>query len=623
MPGKKHTFFITIIFALVNLIYSQESVKSLNVVRTSSPVIDGVLNETVWMTSKIASGFIQTDPVEGAPASEKTEVMILYDEKNLYFGIKCYDSEPDKIIATEMRRDSQFENDDVIIIFLDTYHDHRNAFTFAVNPLGAKSDAQITDEGASINFDWNGIWFCDVKRTDIGWTAEIAVPFNTLRFEQKEENTFGFNILRLIPRKREESYWSPISRDFGMLRPLKVSAYGELHGLKNIRHTQNFELKPYVLPGISRDFEEEDQYNNELKTGIDLKYKITSNLIADITYNTDFAQVEADEERVNLTRFDLFFPEKREFFLEGADIFTFGERADIFGSPERNLLFFSRRIGISDDSEMIPIIGGAKITGKSGKYNLGVLNLTTNKTSYYNDDDEHVNINKTNFTVLRTKRDILAKSSVGMIFLNKDAMNSNNYDRGLGLDFDLNFYRNLNLRGYLAKNYSGLKTDKNTSGYMDFKWGSDLHEINISYLDVGENFDPEMGFIPRTDIKRTKANFSYSPRPKILSLRQTYVFNNFTYLTDHSNKLLTRENMMGAFLIFENGSNLIFGHFDNYEFLDESFEIRDGVEIPIGIYKYNSNYLSFQSDGTKNIWVNAENMNGGFLSGKINSLNIN
>jgi len=584
--------------------------------------IDGRLDEKVWDLANTATNFIQTEPEEGKPATEKTEVKILYDEKNLYFGIICYDSNPDKITATEMRRDSKFENDDFVAIMLDTYHDHRNAMVFTVNALGAKLDVLITDEGANINQDWNGIWYCDAEINAKGWTAELSIPFNTLRFEQKQEITFGFNILRMIARKREEVYWMPMSRDYGHLRMFKISAYGHLNGLKDIQQKQNFELKPFVLSGVTKDFEEPEDLNKELKTGIDLKYKLTPNLIADITYNTDFAQVEADEERVNLTRFDLFYPEKREFFLEGADIFTFGERAKFIGEMGRNLLFFSRRIGISEDGEKIPIIGGTKITGKINKNNIGFLNLTTNDKTYINDDDEEVHIPKTNFTVLRTKRDILSKSYVGLLFTNKDKFSSGEYDRSIGLDFDFNFHNNLKLGGYLAGNYSPVKTENNLSGYLNFVWGSDLHNINISYIDIGKNFDPEMGFIRRTDIKRTKVDLEFSPRPSIKFLRKIYFFENFSYLTDHNNKLLTRNNFFGIFNLFENGSRFMIGYSDNYDFLDETFEVKEDAEIPVGLYKFSSFFSFFQSDGTKDVWIKMTERFGEFYNGKINSLDF-
>ncbi|MDZ7261480.1 MAG: carbohydrate binding family 9 domain-containing protein, partial [candidate division KSB1 bacterium] len=260
----------------------------------------------------------------------KTEVRVLYDRKNLYLGITCFDSQPEKIIATEMRRDSQLEKNDAITLIFDTFHDHRNCFFFSFNPLGARTDGIVTDEGRDINQDWDGVWYCATSIDHQGWYGEVAIPFRTFRFRKAEEQTWGFNVIRLIRRKNEVVSWTPLLRDYGFMPQFKISRIGHLTGLKGLQQRNTIQVNPYILGRMERDYYE-TQAKGTSDVGLDIKYSLSSNLIADLTVNTDFAQVEADEVQVNLTRFNLFFPEKRDFFLEGAGMFRFGERMPAMG----------------------------------------------------------------------------------------------------------------------------------------------------------------------------------------------------------------------------------------------------------------------------------------------------
>ena len=294
--------------------------------------IDGRLNEQEWNLAQPVSNFTQLEPEEGMPASESTEVLILYDDNNLYLGIKCFDSQPEKIVANVMCRDADLSKNDMAGILLDSFHDHRNAFCFVFNPLGAKQDGLITDEGKGKNFDWDGVWECAASRDSSGWYGELAIPFRTLRFQEKENQTWGINVSRIIRRRNEVVFWTPIKRDYGMDPWAKISMIGHLKGLENLKQKRNLYFKPYVLAEIARESEDrETEFSPE--AGLDLKYGISSSLTLDLTLNTDFAQVEADQYQVNLNRFDLFFPEKRDFFLEGAGIFHFGERIPPYGGP--------------------------------------------------------------------------------------------------------------------------------------------------------------------------------------------------------------------------------------------------------------------------------------------------
>ncbi|MEW6455638.1 MAG: DUF5916 domain-containing protein [Acidobacteriota bacterium] len=495
--------------------------------------IDGRLDEKEWEKAVVVDRFIQREPREGEPVSERTEVCIMYDDDNLYIGFRCLDREVSKIVANEMRRDIDLLNNDCIEIYLDTYHDHRSAFYFCTNPLGAQRDgiimADVPDEGQ--NWDWNGVWENASSIDNAGWTAEISIPFKTLRFHKSEDIIWGINLSRYIPRKREEAFFSPILRDYGYWGKYRVSAYGHLTGIRDLRQPKKLELKPYTLTGVQSDFIESHNYDRRLNFGIDLKYHLTSNLTMDISWNTDFAQVEADQEQVNLTRFELFFPEKRDFFLEGASIFRFGERTFSPVIPA-SVLFFSRRIGLSEDNRPIPLLGGLKMTGKTGGFNLGFLNITAKRTSYTNDNDEYIAIPRTNFSVLRVKKDILTNSFMGFIGLNKDSLDGKDFNRGVGIDANIFLSRNAQISGFLAKTFSLEKNRNDFAAYGDFFYNDDLWTIFLSQNTIQDNFNPEMGFMPRTGIRKTQINFGISPRPKILNIRQVSFFNDFNYFAN-------------------------------------------------------------------------------------------
>ncbi len=590
---------------------------------TVSPKIDGHLDDPCWNFPVTAADFRQREPEENAPATEKTEIRIAYDDRNLYFAIRCYDSAPEKIIANEMRRDNDPSNNDYVEILLDTYNDNRNAFYFATTPTGLLVDGLIRNEGDNINLDWNGIWDCSAATDDKGWTAEIYIPLRMLRFNKSHEQTWGINIGRHIPRKREETFWKPVKREWGISGKYKVSKFGDLNGLTDLKQGGRFEFKPYVYTGAEKEYESGNKdFDSLIKGGVDLKMRISSNIIADLTYNTDFAQVESDQEVVNLTRFDLFFPEKREFFLEGMNIFHFGERPNTFGGDQgASRLFFSRNIGLSDDGEPLPIVGGIKSTGKVGETNYGLLNVLTDASSYYNDDDEYVSIDKTNYSVFRLNHNILNNSSIGAIALNKQPVDGKEYNRAFGIDGKFNIYKELKFTGYLAKTSTPGINNRDWSGAADLYLNSDKWGFVLKYHDVGENFDPQIGFFPRTDIKRTSFNFFYSPRPDILKLRQSWFFTDSNINYDHNNIMLDRQVFFGNFNLFKNGSTLFYGFISNYEYVDEEFEIGDAT-VKADEYDSFSFISDIATDGSKPLSLNLNSFLGGFYDGNIKSFNL-
>lgn len=617
--GRVNVFFAAA-FLFSSSLFSLEAENfQITALKISQPItIDGHLHETSWKRASFINNFTQREPKEGNPATESTEVRILYDDKYLYIGVICFDSQPDRIVANEMRRDSDLKDNDYFEIFIDTFHDHRNSFYFVINPLGARRDALIRDEGSSINWNWDGIWRTRVKRTEKGWTAEIALPLYTLRFKKSRNLSWGINFGRHIARKREENYWSPILRDFGWFGKYKVSFFGHLTGLENLSRGKRVQLMPYLIGGGTQE-EEDESLSRSGDLGLDLKYRLTSNLTADITINTDFAQVEADQEQFNLTRFSLFFPEKRGFFLEGADIFRIGERYREY-EPPSTLFFFSRTIGLSEDGREIPVLGGLRITGKAGRYDLGILDIITDRTSY-EEDGEHVNIERTNYSVFRFKRDFFKKSTAGIMLLSKDSLDSSYYNRGAAFDFNLAFGQSFQMLGFAAKTFSPGLEGKDWAANMDILWSSDLWLLEFAYTDIGENFNSEMGFIPRTDIRKIKGNFSIGPRPNIMNIRQAFFFNDVTYIENHSGQIESRNIINGIFNLFQDGSQLFIGYVQNYEYLSEDFEIKEDVFIPAGAHEFNMISNFFETDRSKNIALWAETNYGQFYNGRLFRIN--
>lgn len=615
--GKKAIFLygLTFVFTFFGTLSLAQTENLATAVRTSIQIsVDGRLSEEPWHRAQKIDGFTQKDPQEGELASEQTEVRIVYDDKYLYLGIICFDSQADKIVANEMRRDGELKDNDYFEIYIDSFHDHRNAFYFAINPLGARRDGLIRDEGSSINWDWDGIWLTRVIRLKNCWTAEVAIPFYTLRFENHKNMNWGINFGRHIARKREESYWSPILRDYGRQGKYKVSFFGHLSGLDDLKSGKRVQIMPYVIGGGTQG-EGEDSLSQSGDMGLDLKYRLTPNLTADITVNTDFAQVEADQEQFNLTRFSLFFPEKRGFFLEGADIFRIGERYREFQPPSA-LLFFSRTIGLSEDGKEIPVIGGMRMTGKAGRYDLGVLELLTDRTSYI-EDDERIDVERTIYSVFRLKRDIFNKSTFGLMFLSKNSLDSSAFNGGAGFDFNLAFGQSVKMMGFAAKTFTPGIIGKDLAAYMDFIYESDTLKVDVAYTDIGENFNAEMGFIPRLDIRKVRGNVTYGFRPNILNTRKFHLFNRLTYIETHSGQIESRDNMTGIWNTFQNGSYLFVGYIQNYEHLVQSFEIKKDVLIPEGIHKFNQMTASYESDKSRRFALHAETSFGQFYNGRL------
>ena len=563
--------------------------------------LDGRLDEQVYQTVPAVTGFIQDAPDEGAPATERTETWILFDARNIYVAGRLWDSAPpSEWVANEMRRDAfqLIQNDSLSVVF-DTFYDRRNGVGFYTNALGAVSDFALTNEG-NPNMDWNPVWDVRTGRFEGGWTVEMEIPFRSLRYRPGPAQVWGVQLRRNVRRKNEWAYITPlpISAGSGSGGIFRVSEAATLVGLEVPSGSKNLEIKPYGIGGSSTDVNATPPKTNDGDGdfGVDVKYGITQNLTADFTYNTDFAQVEVDEQQVNLTRFNLFFPEKREFFLEGRGIFDFarggvggrggalrrgGSGGGFFGGGNAPTLFFSRRIGL-ERGTVVPIVGGGRVTGKIGAFDVGLLSIQT--------DDEVVSgAEMTNFTVVRVKRDILRRSSVGTLFTNRSvSLTGDGSSQAFGADATFSFYDYVSLLGYVARTQTPGLDGEDTSYQGRFNYGGDRYGFQAEHLVVEDNFVPEVGFVRRDNFRRTYASGRFSPRPRsIEAIRQFRVEGSLDYiLTADTGQVETRQTQLGFSTEFENSDRVGVSVADNYEFLVQPFTPGRGVALPVGGYSF-------------------------------------
>ena len=427
------------------------------------------------------------------------------------------------------------------------------------------------------------MWDCRSKINDTHWTTEIAIPFSQLRFNRSDSMVWGANFGRTIRQKKEEATWVPVSRQYGSRSKYRTANLGSLVGLAGITPSRRLEVLPYVLPGVNR-IEGDEGIDSKFDIGLDLKYGLTSNLTADLTLNTDFAQVEADQEQVNLTRFSLYFPEKRPFFLEGAGLFDFGIPRPSFFNPPPLLLFYSRRIGL-EEGYAIPIMGGSKITGKVGPYGIGLLNVLTDEfhtDSSVTDEDDIVDLSRTNYSVLRVTRDLFSGSSIGAIAINKQ--DTDTYNRAGGLDFAYRPNDSIDVRGLWARTYEEDVSVKNDAMYFGSTWRNSLLQFNGTYTFIGENFNPEVGFVRRQGSRRFRGQMRFTPWPRKFGIRRIFMGPEVDYILNQDDELETREFSLTNWFQLEQGSWVNVEIRRTSEFLDEEFEIRDGVIIPIDDY---------------------------------------
>ena len=586
--------------------------------RTSEKIkVDGVLDEPVWHSVEPIRQLYQIQPDQGEPATEQSEVRILYDDKKLYFGFIFFDSEMDKIVANDMRRDSSgLRSNDYGFLLLDTYNDRRNAVFFRFTPVGGMEDTAVSNSGGSLNTSWDIVWECRCRINEDNWTVEIAIPFSQLRFERRDVMNWGINFGREIARKQEIDAWNEAPKTYGGLAKYRTAYFGTLEGLEGITPSRHLELLPYVLPGASYGSSTEET-EGVFETGVDLKYGITPNLTADLTVNTDFAQVEADQEQVNLTRFSLFFPEQRPFFLEGASIFDVGIPRPSFRRPPPLLLFYSRRIGLAG-GRAIPILGGGKMTGKIGPYGIGILNVFTDK---YEDnlpgipEEDIFSEPRTNYSVARVNRDILKGSTVGGILINKQDADASNSTAGL--DFSYRPTREINIQGLFSRTLEDFEVDfsqKSNAFFIGGDWRTNLFRLDGSYTDIGEDFNPEVGYIQRTDVRRFRGAGSYTPWPDAFGIREIQIGPEIDLVLTQENELETQEITFDTEFEFKTGDDIGFQVKNTIENLDVGFNLQ-GKEIPEGDYNFTSFQVSASTSSSRMIAGQLQVEFGNFYSG--------
>ena len=625
--------------------FSQEAVdfetarfdRRLEAVRATQPIrIDGVLDEDAWEGAPLASGFTQGNPNEGMPATFETEVRVLYDDEFLYFGAFAHDDAPDRIIVNDLSRDFSTRAGDIFGVVLDTFHDRRNGYMFETNPAGAKFDGQVFNEGREFNRDWDGVWHVRTLRTEGGWQAEMAIPFKTLRFRENPEQTWGINFLRRVRRLNEDAFWAPIPRFFNFAR---ISYSGTLEGLTGLESGGRFKVTPYVGAETSQGaFDSDEDSRNSADIGVDAKVLIGSGLNLDLTVNTDFSQVEADIQQVNLTRYSLFFPEKRDFFIENSGIFRFGVPSDSrltqfradFGqafnpsvlrsSQSRGddlYLFFSRRIGLSAAGAPIPVLGGGRLTGRAGAYELGVMSIQTGK----HDDAAW----SENYSAVRVRRNVGGNSDVGAIFLNREAgSGGDHFNRSMGADANIRITPELELNSYWARTMSPDRSGDDHAGRAALNYDGRLWQLRGAWSVLGEDFNPEMGFAPRVGIRRLLGYVGYHYRPAWWSdfLREFNPHFEFNDFVNSDGELVSRYVNSHFAFRHQNGSLFEFGHNNSIENTFTAFSIHPTTVVGPGEHHYDEWFVMLFSNPSRPLSLNGRYDWGGFYSGTRKALNL-
>ena len=586
-------------------------------VRLTSPLrIDGRLDEAIYGDVPPMSDFIQQEPKEGAPATEKTDAWVFFDDTNLYVVCRCWESDPAKIVANEMRRDNQnLVSNDQFGWSIDTFHDRRNGMIFEVGAGGGRTDGQVSNE-RQFSFDWNPIWEVKTARFEGGYVVEAALPFKSIRYRPGVEQVWGIQMRRRNMAKNEYSYLNPVPASVGMGGHFRVSLAATLVGIEAPSGSRNLDIKPYATASLTTDKAARPAVNGDTggDIGVDVKYGVTQSLTADFTVNTDFAQVEADEQQVNLTRFNLFFPEKRDFFLENSGIFSFGAATTMAGAAgETPLLFHSRTIGLYQGRE-VPIRAGARLSGRAGPFTIGALNVQSG-------DDALSAAEATNFTVVRLRRDVLNRSNVGVIATNRtvgaDGLGAS---QSYGADGSFSFGSDLIFNGYWAQT----RTENVASGddtsyraYVDYD--ADRFGVQFDHLMVGRQFDPQLGFLRRRDMSKNAGVLRFSPRPKDSRRIRRYTYQaTLNFIDNATTGQPESKSVEGRFAIdLQNSDVLTATYTDRYEFLPAPFRIAPDVTLPVGGYDFGSGKLSYNFGRQRRLSGNLALEKGTFYDGNI------
>ena len=580
-------------------------------------VADGHLNENIYTEITPATNFIQQEPNEGDPATEQTDVWILFDDRNVYVSARMWDSQPDRIIANEMRRDAGMDiyQNANFSVTLDTFNDHRTGFYFMTNPLGVLRDAQIINEDQS-NAEWDPIWNPQAQRFEQGWTVEMEIPFKSIRYPTVGEQVWGVLLRRVVRWKNEIAFFTPMPASVGPTAVYRMENTARLVGIITPESGMALEIKPYGISRLSTDSlaTPPKLKNFDGEIGLDVKYGVTQSLTADFTYNTDFAQVENDLQQINLTRFSLFFPEKRDFFLEGQGIFSFGgaSTGPYGGDSDQPVLFYSRQIGLAQ-GQAIPIHAGGRLTGKVGPYNVGLLDIQTAKSLTNN-------IPSTNFGVVRVKRDIFEKSSIGFL-VTKRTPQIGHGSTAFGIDANLGFGLTT-INSYYAQTNNNGHSDDNASYYASYDYNEDHYGLAVSHLTVESNFNPEIGFLRRTNFRKNAGTIRYSPRPENLkSVRKFTYAGSAEYITNNTGRLESRNIQLRFGTEFNNGDRFTTNYTREHESINKPFYITPDLTIPVGGYSFSNVSLSYTLGTRYRVRGSFRGRIGSFYKGKRHEIN--
>ncbi|MEE9440146.1 MAG: DUF5916 domain-containing protein [Saprospiraceae bacterium] len=584
---------------------------------SEQPMIDGnVISDPVWQSISPITQMRQNRPNWGEPASEQTEIRVAFTPTTLYVSAVCYDASPDKIVITDSRRDASLDNMDAFLFIIDTYHDQQNGFVFGTNALGLEYDAQVVNEGGSgfggnrqqrgniggFNLNWDASWTVKSVIGDFGWSTEFAIPLSTIRFATGDNLTWGINFRRNIRKTNEIDYWSLMPLQFNLTR---LSLAGTLTGL-SLTSPGNLKFIPYVLgkSSLIKENGTSDKVDLSADIGADIKYSITPSLTLDVTYNTDFAQVEVDEQQVNLDRFNLFFPEKRPFFLENAGIFS-------VGSPGEVDLFFSRKIGIGSGGTLVPITGGARVSGKINNTNVGLLTMFT-------EDVEDQLIPQNNFSVARINHEFKGRSSLGGVFISKQSISGqeDNFNHTYAVDGKFGIGKKAQLTGFFAQtNSNGLGSGEHAYK-MQAKYDWDGWILNAAYTEVGEGFNPEVGFLRRSSFRKPEFLIFKRIRPDdfigILELRPHISYRSYY---DFDGFLESSFLHIDNHWEWKSGIEIHTGINFKTEGVKNDFNILDDIIVPEGIYRHSEAQIVFRTNQSNPISFSTFHRAGGFFGG--------
>jgi len=600
--------------------------------RLPSPLaLDGSLSEPFYADIRPVSDFVQQEPFAGRPATEKTEVWVFFDDEHVYVSARMLETDSSRRVTSDMRRDSSnlFNNDHFAVLF-DTFYDHRNGYFFYANEMGGMVDAQLTNE--TPNNNWNGLWDVRTARFDGGWTAEFRFPFRSLRFKEGGR-LWGVNFRRVVRWKNEHSFLTPIPQSYGRRGLTKISSAGTLVGLEAPQKLRNLDIKPYALGSALTNRRANPPVNNDTgaEFGIDAKWGITQSVITDFTYNTDFAQVEDDEAQVNLTRFSVQFPEKREFFLEGQDVFNFagggamqggsGIPQAIMQNPPNNapVLFFSRRIGLQN-GQVVPILAGGRLIGRSNGFQVGALHMRTDETP-------RAGAVATDYSVVRVNRDVLSRSRIGVIATRRGPGAGGGYQNySYGTDANFNFGTNLNVSSYLARTDSTnrpppARVTSELSYRGAINWNADRTGFQLDHTFVGDQFNPEIGFLRRSAFARTFGSARYSPRPKgWRHIRKVFYEASYDYYEDPNHDPESREAQGAMRMEFTNSDQWAFEFSRMFEKLNARFVPSTGVTVPVGAYEFTQGRFLYTLSPARPVSGTLQLTYGGFYGGTLREI---